>query len=138
MVPLLFEIYLNTLCYAVQQLRVPCKAVNCVDDSNFVAEGEGIDGVMARVILLNVSNWCQAHNLSMNVEKTNSIIFNISRQTRTFPESFTFEGTEVAVKDSAGFLDIIVDKRMNWRPHFESLRKRFNSTIYTFLRSGIM
>lgn len=126
--PLLFLIYINDLPHFVDDL---CEIILFADDTSLVFKTDrrkdNFDDV--NNTLSQVLHWFTANNLLLNANKTKCIKF-------TMPNVKQIS-TNVLVKDepllpvnSATFLGLTLDSKLQWGPHVETLSGRLSSAAF--------
>ena len=63
----------------------------------------------------NTIQWLNANRLSLNIEKTNEVCPTIH-----------ICGAEIQEVDSAKFLGIMVDNKLNWMEHIKCISRKIN------------
>ena len=79
--------------------------------------------------LNTLSDWFKANKLSLNVNKTNYMIF---KNIKTPDNSKIIKiGTEIIEQTSiAKFLGIFIDDQLNWKTHIDYVRNKLSSGLY--------
>ena len=126
--PLLFIIYTNDLpnCLNV------CKAILFADDTTIYCSSNNIQDlyIKANYELESLSEWFRSNKLSLNVSKTNFVIFNHNKI--DIPENLTMKiGNEnIERKNSVKFLGMIIDSKLEWKEHISCVKNKISSGIY--------
>ena len=109
--PLLFLLYINDICESSTKLSFFLFA----DDTTLFFSDPDIKVVKETLNqeLLKVSDWLKANKLSLNVKKTNVLLFKTSRRT-TANDKFeiVLNGTVVEEKKSAKYLGVYIDNKL--------------------------
>ena len=112
--PLLFFIYINDLSNV-------CSCTNPIlfaDDTNLFIDGKDIF-VLQDVLhkeLANISEWLKVNKLSLNINKTQFMVF--SRRKITPPQiDIKIDNQSVMETDLSKFLGVYIDKKLNWKTH---------------------
>ena len=71
-------------------------------------------------------NWCQDHNLLLNVKKTKELIFDF-RKIKDPLLHVVINGETVEQVDTYKYLGVTIDKDLNWYKHMGILVKKLNS-----------
>ena len=71
--------------------------------------------------LQKVTVWIQANRLSLNLQKTNYMIF--SNSITSLPGDVQFNGVQLKQVSSTKFLGIYIDSKLNWKIHIDYLCK---------------
>ena len=114
--PLLFQIYLKDLTM-VSSLFMP---MLCADDNNLFCTNDKLDTLVSEinVELVNIHTWVKVNKLSLNIEKTNFMLFT--------PKGFSgnmncinIAGHRIEEVRQTKFLGVILDDKLNWHAHCE-------------------
>ena len=133
--PLLFILYINDF----QRSSSVLSFIFFADDSSVFFSHK------CPQILLNTVNeefrkvmkWINANKLSLNLQKTNYILF--SNSVNILPGEVAFNNNPIERVTSTKFLGIYIDEKLNWKTHVDKLSKvvsRNTGVIYK-LRSCI-
>ena len=114
LVPLLVLIYINDLSNV-------CSCTNPIlfaDDTNWFINGKYIF-VLQDVLnkeLANISEWLKVNKLSLNIDKTQFMMF--SRRKITPPKiDIKIDNQSVMETDLSKFLGVYIDKKLTWKTH---------------------
>ena len=77
--------------------------------------------------------WCNNNYLLLNVKKTKELIFDFRKTTKEPICPLIINDEEVEVATEIKYLGIMIDNRLNWQAHFNSIYKKANQRMY-FLR----
>ena len=126
--PLLFLVYINDLQY-VSKLVTP---IMYADDTNLFLSGSDLRNLTATLNneLSKYMTWMSCNKLSVNITKTNYMIFRRTRQ--KLPEQIVklyINGTEIDKVSSAKFLGVILDETMSWLPHISHIKSKIAKGI---------
>ena len=130
--PLLFLIYINDLCNVSNN----GKFILFADDTNvFVAANtreETYD--IANQILTSISQYMKCNLLHINTKKCCYMYFNPSKREHESVVDCELENLNIAIDGSVivrvkttKFLGVIIDDKLNWKPHIEALNKKLKS-----------
>ena len=125
--PLLFIIYTNDLPNAL----IHSRSILFADDTTIFYSSPNIHIVFENIKqdLANLTEWFRANKLSLNVNKTNYMIF--SRTLHNVPDhTLTIETETIQRVESTKFLGIIIDESLSWSEHLNFTRKKISSGIY--------
>ena len=124
--PLLFLIYINDLC----QLSTYFEFILFADDTNAFASGSNLQQLSLNVNaeLTLVSDWFASNKLSLNLGKTNFILFH-SRKKVMYEFSLSFNGHPIIRVSSCKFLGVIIDDRLTWLPHISNIKNKISKNI---------
>jgi len=122
--PLLFLIYINDLNLISKRLTF----IMFADDSNIFISGNNLDD-LSHIInkeMKYVTDWFSANLLSLNLKKTNYIIFGNKKQ----PDiSITINGEKISRVFQTKFLGIIIQADLKWTTHINILVNKISKTI---------
>lgn len=112
--PLLFIIYINDIC----SFMSPNKCVLFADDTTLICANKNVTDLAqnSSEILVKASNWFSINKLKLNEDKTQEIIFS--------------SNVNITNKKSVSLLGIVLDDRLTWATHVESLSHKLSKTIF--------
>lgn len=123
--PLLFLIYINDLAIVSSSISL----ILFADDTNLFLSHKHFETLIteANSGLLAYSKWFQLNKLSLNIEKTNNIIF---AGRKHFHDAKVFiEGKEIQRIYSTPFLGVIVDEKSSWKEHIDFVSKKMSKSV---------
>jgi len=125
--PLLFLLFINDLANVSKNLYF----ILFADDTNiFFAHHswETLQQIVNNELIL-VNKWFLANRLTLNIDKTNIILFRSHR--KPSPREFALEmaGTPLLRVESARFLGVTVDSHLSWREHINFIAKKLAKNI---------
>ena len=127
--PLLFLIYVNDFQNCLQK----GKALMFTDDTTIFFQYQCLSELTltANTQLENVNKWLFANKLSLNINKTNYIIFQTPRckQSTKQLNIILNNHTSQSVCDTK-FLDVLIHEHLSWKPYMKYLLKKISSSIY--------
>ena len=112
--PLLFLIYINDLCNVCGN-SLP---ILFADDSNIFTVGKTLDDIekLINKELADISMWLNANRLSLNIKKTQYMVF--SRKKRTDKKIYIkINNHSISETKSSKFLGVYIDNCLNWKKH---------------------
>ena len=122
--PLFFLLYINDIANCSSLLNFYLFA----DDTTIFFSHRDI-GVLERTIneeLKHVSDWLIANKLSLNVGKSNALLFR-QRNDKSIPSlNVMINGLPIDEKEYAKYLGILIDNRLAFTKHIEHIRTRLN------------
>ena len=125
--PLLFIIYTNDLPNTIKY----SKCILFADDTTMFYSTKHPDELYKNISqdLHALSDWFKANKLSLNVNKTSYIIFK-SPKVHTNPQTLKI-GTEIIEQtNTAKFLGIMIDDKLNWHKHIDYCKNKISSGLY--------
>lgn len=127
--PFLFLIYVNDLPFAAEKFA---EVVLFADDTSFifkVKRNSNNDDTEINNNLSYLYEWFRINNLSLNSNKTKCIEF-VLPNVRHVERNISFKLEQLDFIDSARFLGITLDSKLQWGAHIETLSYRLSSAIY--------
>ena len=123
--PLLFLIYINDLVNATKW-SFP---ILFADDSNLFFTSKNWADLQIKVNqeLINITNWLDTNKLSLNINKTNYMIF----CKRKIPAdiSIKIRNTEIGRVYCTKFLGVQVDHKLDWKEHINYISQKLSKSI---------
>ena len=125
--PLLFLLFINDLAKISKNLYF----ILFADDTNiFFAHHswETLQQIVNNELIL-VNKWFLANRLTLNIDKTNIILFRSHR--KSSPRDFALEmaGAPLLRVESSRFLGVTVDSHLSWREHINFIAKKLAKNI---------
>ena len=124
--PLLFIIYTNDL----PNVLNTTKCILFADDTTIYLSSDKIE-TMYQIMndeLLNLTDWFKANKLSLNVSKTNYVLFN--RRKSKYEGKIMIGGEIIERVNCFKFLGIFIDEELSWHKHIDQCRKKIASGVY--------
>ena len=117
--PLLFILCINDFQYSSDVLSF----ILFADDSSIFFSHNNSQTLLETVNLelSNISAWIYANKLSLNLKKTNYMLF--SNSLNMLPGDVSFNGVLIDRVTSTKFLGLYIDERLNWKIHINNLCK---------------
>ena len=124
--PLLFIIYINDMHKALLNSKV----FHFADDTNllFSSKTPKIHKMINNELKL-LFEWLCANRLSLNVAKTEFIIFRPHRKGLDKRVYLKLNGKKIFESTKIKYLGILLDNRLSWKHHINELSKKLNSAI---------
>jgi hypothetical protein len=125
--PLLFLLYINDLGSFSNRLSM----ILFADDSNLFVEGTTIKDVekIFSEELPVLIDWLRANRLSLNIAKTNYMIFGPKKKAANSDINISINGITLNRVHQTTFLGIILDDGCTWKPHITYLSKKIAKSI---------
>ena len=132
------------------------------DDSNLFCSDDSLSNLeyLINIELLEVYKWLCANKLSINIEKTNFVIFRSSQKRVNYVPKLYINNMRLKQEDSIKYLGIYIDSHLNWKSqvlHISKIKRSigiicklrcyvtlpillqlYYSLIYPFLTYGII
>jgi len=130
--PKLFLIYINDISNTSNIL----KFVLFADDTTILCSHHNFYELIKRVNieLINVCNWFAANKLSLNLTKTNYILFN-KHYTSNDEPSINMCDTKIDRVVACTLLGIFVDEKLNWKKQIDHIQTKLAKTLGIMYRA---
>ena len=130
--PLLFILYINDLS-AVSKILT---SVLFADDTTLVDHDSNLTTLINRfnTELVNIVNWLNANKLSLNIDKTNFMIFRPKNRNELSPD-IMISGSKIDEVDRAKFLGVIIDNKLNWSHHTKHVTTKMSKGIGIIIKA---
>ena len=126
--PLLFLIYINDLT-AVSSSFTP---ILFADDTNLILTHRNFDSLIkeANSGIALLSEWFIANKLSLNIKKSNFIVFASKNKKYCKHEAKLFiGGIEMNQVASTKFLGVLVDEKLSWKEHIYAVTNKVSRSL---------
>ena len=122
--PLLFLMYINDLSFSVKNSTVH----HFADDTNLLYINESLKTLCKKVNydLKGITNWLNANRLSLNVNKTEFVIFRSPRKPIDFEVNIKLNGKRLYPSSYVKYLGVLIDEHLSWKYHINELLKKLN------------
>ena len=125
---LLFLLYINDLPNASSLLHF----ILFADDTNVFLSHKSFDRLLELVNfeLIAVADWFKANRLSLNLSKTNFVLFRSHRKSVPH-QNFVVSIDNIAISQvkSSKFLGVYVDEHMTWKKHIKNISTKIAKNI---------
>lgn len=123
--PLLFLIYINN----IHEIGLKGDVSLYADDTALFYFGHSVDAVMsdAQDDLNLLNKWFQYNLLTINIAKTNYIIFAAKNKKISHQSKLTINNKIIKKVGHEKYLGLILDSHLNWKPHIERVRSKLTS-----------
>ena len=134
--PLLFLIYINDIASVSQDYKIRLFA----DDSNLFVFHENVIKLfeISNCLLTNLNEWFLVNKLSINLEKTNYMLFKPTAKLLQNVERLNLQIKigDVLIKrtSSVKYLGIIMDENLTWCEHLDYLQKKLMKFVGIFYK----
>ena len=131
--PLLFLIYINDLNHVVDY----CSIILFADDTTMLQGHRNMKYLkwMIEEDLRHMADWFKANLLTINVSKTECILFPWSNQKAQTKFELDFNGTTIHTSDYVKFLGLWIDYLLNWKTHVSNLIMKIKQNTH-LLKTG--
>ena len=122
--PLLFLLYINDLNQAIKF----CKVHHFADDTNLLCLGNSINKLnkLVNADLKRLANWLNANKISLNVKKTEMVIFKSKQKKFEGDLKIKLSGKRLYPTESVKYLGVKVDTNLSWQYHVNDLSFKLN------------
>ena len=131
--PLLFQIYINDLPFS--NLFMP---ILFADDTNLFCTNDKLDIIVneINVELVKVLTWVRVNKLSLNIEKTNFMLFTpgFSRDM----DYISIDGHRIEEVRQTKFLSVVLDNELNWHAHCDYICSKMSKGIGIIIKARIV
>ena len=126
--PLLFILYVNDIVNCSKLLHF----IFFADDTNLFSSSTNYINLMLTVNmeLLKVAEWFRANRLSLNVAKTNYILFGTRRKCLSDTNfSIRINDNTIERATFTKFLGVHIDQDLNWKQHTAEIAKKISKSL---------
>ncbi len=126
--PLLFIIYTNDL----PNCLVHSKAILFADDTTIYLNSDNILNMFNYINhdLESLSDWFRANKLSLNVGKSNYIIFRQNSNPIANHLKVHIGQDTIEPKNVVKFVGVYIDSKLEWHDHIKYIKNKLTSSIY--------
>ena len=127
--PLLFILYINDMHKVSELLHF----IIFADDTNIFYLDKNPNRLVSVINteLVKLSQWFKLNKLSLNVQKSNYMLFS-NKKVATLP--IKLDGVELARVTFTKFLGVIIDEKFTWIHHIETVKKKICKAIGSMYR----
>ena len=120
---LLFLIYINDLSFSVKNSMVH----HFADDTNLLCINKSIKVLCKKVYdLKGITDWLNANRISLNINKTEFVIFRSLRKSFDYEVKIKLNGKRLYQSTHIKYLGILLDEYLSRKPHINELIKKLN------------
>ena len=129
--PKLFIIYINDLCRVSNNL----KYILFADDTNIFCSGHDIEKLSEKVTseLRKMKDWFAVNKLSLNVSKTNYMLFTNSKCSTDIQIQIC--NTDIERVNATKFLGVLIDDKLTWKNHIELVKSKVSRSVFLLNRA---
>ncbi|KAK3525574.1 hypothetical protein QTP70_000456 [Hemibagrus guttatus] len=121
--PLLFTLLFTLLTHDCAAMHSSDHIIKFADDMNMVALISKNDESAYREEVQQLTAWCRANNLSLNVNKTKELVVDFRRAQSGHTPLF-IDGSSVEIVKSTKFLDVHLAENLTWSLNTSSISKK--------------
>ena len=124
---LLFLLYINDFNSSAEGIKFHLFA----DDSNLFYSHKNLHSLEEKLNheLININEWLRANKLSLNVEKSNFVIFHPHQKKVPFSVNLKICNKYLEEKKCFKYLGIFIDSNLKWKFHIHKLTKKISRNI---------
>ena len=122
--PLLFLIYINDLNHAIKF----CKVCHFADYTNLHHLSKSVNKLNKYINLdmKNLTDWLNANKISLNVKKTELVIFKHKKKKLECPVRIKLSRKRLYPSNSIKYLGVKIDENLNWKDHIHYIATKLN------------
>ena len=133
--PLLFIIYVNDFTNCLQS----SSNISFADDTNVFIVDNNLQALYEKgnSELENIDNWMVANKLSININKTNYILFQTPKSQASKVVSnlqLRLRNNVVEKVSSARFLGVIINENLSWKIHIDMIKHKMRAGLGAVMR----
>ena len=131
--PLLFIIYTNDLPNCLNQT----KSILFADDTTIYLSSNDIPNLFTQLNqeLQMLTDWFRANKLSLNVAKTNYMLFTYSSQQIDPQIDIHLANSSIKRAKCAKFLGIYIDEKLKWDEHIYNMNKKISKSFFAIRKA---
>ena len=131
--PLLFTLYINDIAN-VSDIIFP---LIFADDTNVFVTGKDLNHMVDIINkeLNKLTEWMNVNKLSLNVTKTNFMIFRSKHRKAVFSNNIKINGTDIDRVESTKYLGVYIDSKLNWSKHINFIKGKNCKSCWYHLQS---
>lgn len=125
--PLLFLLYINDISVTSKILKFHLFA----DDTNILYANKSLKSIetVVNAELKKLHEWLIVNKLTLNIKKSNFIIFSHSRKKSSHQVNLKIDGVHLERKEYVKYLGILLDCHLTWKPHIDLISDKISKTI---------
>ena len=125
--PILFLLYINDIVHSSDEFKYTLFA----DDTSLFTEHNNQNVLIDNINegLISVSNWLTANKLSLNVSKSNMLMFKPPNTTTSSNTKVSLNGTEIKQESVVKYLGIRIDNKLSWYDHISYVHTKISQGI---------
>ena len=106
------------------------------DDTNLFCTGRNIDLLVNEINdeMSKVYSWVKANKLSLNIDKTNFMLFTTERFSGTMG-NILINGHPISEVKETKFLEVIIDNNLQWSAHIQYISRKISKGIGVIVKA---
>ena len=77
----------------------------------------------------NIANWLKANKLTLNVDKSKLLCFDLSPACKNNVFDVYINGEPLEFNSEAKYLGVIIDNKLTWHQHIENIKNKINKRL---------
>ena len=124
--------YINDITHTSDLL----KFILFADDTTILYSHANIDTLISKINheLTHLCDWFSANKLSLNVSKTNYMLFNNNNTRLNTNLQLKINGEIIDKVESTKFLGLHIDDKLNWKQHIDYVQNKLSKTASIMYR----
>lgn len=120
--PLLFILYINDLTNIIDDANI----ILFADDTNIFLSSKDLVTLTEKTnsVLSKISNWFQLNKLSLNIKKTNYMLFRTKNKILKEIPDIKINDHKIDQVNKTKFLGVIINETLTWKDHIEFIRQK--------------
>ena len=125
--PLLFILYINDMSNVLKHAY----PIIFADDTTLFVSSTNVENVLTLLNedILNLAEWFKANKLSLNLSKTNYILFTTSLPVRALDITFSIGSHTIERVYNTKFLGVFIDDRLSWNIHINHVCLKLRKSL---------
>ena len=130
--PLLFLLYINDFSNSAKDIEFHLFA----DDSNLFSSGKKLQTLELNLNrdLISVNQWLCANKLSLNIDKSNFVIFRPPQKKVNYNIKLKIDNKDIKEMKSIKYLGVYIDCHLKWKEHILEVSKKLARGIGILLK----
>ena len=91
---------------------------------------------VVRTELKKLSNWTRANKLSINIKKSNFILFKTKQNRQKLDLNLYINDTKIDRVNEVLFLGVILDEHLSWKSHIQNVARKLSKSISIIYKSS--
>lgn len=125
--PLLFIIYINDIVNVSNLINL----IMFADDTNIFFTDNTLNGLESKTNqeLDKISKWFKLNKLSLNVKKTNFILFHTKSKVIRYVPTITIDNIPIVQVKETKFLGVVINESLSWINHIDTIKQKVTKNI---------
>ena len=129
--PLCYIIFVNCISSSITA-KVGLRIISYADDTTLLYSSPSVNVVVTQLqeSMQELSEYFRANKLSINLTKTEFMLFTCNKDVPTSSLSINIDGFELKYTNTFKFLGVILDSNLNWTPHVKFLLSKLANASF--------